>query len=78
MNIITAWLLLFLDEEHAFWYLSNLIENILTPGFYIGKSNAMNGFFVEIKVVSKYAEELIEEIGGYKTGAEEFTSQFAT
>lgn len=73
--MITAWLLLFLDEEHAFWYISNLIENILTPGFYIGRSNAMNGFFVESKVIIGYSRELVDEISHRP---DEFISQITT
>jgi hypothetical protein len=51
MNMITAWLLLWLDPESAFWTLSTLVEIILPVGFYIGRSNAMNGFFIEMEMI---------------------------
>ena len=54
LNYVTAWLLVFMDAGSAFWVLCNLIERVLTPGFYLGArtGNSLNGFYIESTVVA--------------------------
>jgi hypothetical protein len=78
MNILAAWVLLFCDEESAFWLLSTLIETILPLGFYIGRSNAMNGFFIEMEVLITMARREISEIKALGEDSTDFVIQFAT
>ena len=62
MNYIAIWLLLFFDKENAFWMLTNLVENVLVPGFYGGQANELNGFFIESSVVGKLLHKIIPDL----------------
>lgn len=55
LNFVTAWLLLFMDENSAFWMLTKLISSTLLPGFYSGAKtgNSLNGFYIEAGVVAR-------------------------
>lgn len=55
LNFVTAWLLLFMDENAAFWMLSKLVSSTLLPGFYSGAKtgNSLNGFYIEAGVVAR-------------------------
>ena len=46
LNYITAFLLIFLDENSAFWMLSFLIERWLFPNFHTGSPYSLNGYYI--------------------------------
>jgi hypothetical protein len=48
-----------MDVESAFWVLVRLNKGILEPGFFAGKSFAMNGFFVECGVVESLVQDIV-------------------
>lgn len=62
LNYVVAFLLCFLDEENAFWALSDLIENILPPHFYskIKKDVSLYGYYSESYAIKKLLPSLLE------------------
>lgn len=78
LNYVTAWLLMFMDEDAAFWMICNLIENTLLPGFYNGGStgNSLNGFYIESGVVAGFLESFYPEIKKTGTSPLEFSDFF--
>ena len=61
MNMVTVWLLMFLDPDSAFQLLCHLIETILPSGFYAdAKANSgLNCFFLEATVIAAIADHKI-------------------
>ena len=68
LNFVAAWLLLFMDENSAFWMLTKLVSSTLLPGFYSGAKtgNSLNGFYIEAGVIAKLIEsdQQIKEASG--------------
>jgi len=51
MNYIVALLLLFMDEDHAFWQLTTMVEEVLPTGFYTDDMSSLLGdldVFIEL------------------------------
>ena len=49
MNFLAATLLLFMEEQHAFWCLAALVELVLPPGFY---SSQLHGVTIELRLLT--------------------------
>ena len=58
INYVVVWLLMFMEENAAFWVMSKVISEILTPGFYRGDhtGNSLNGFYIESGVIASFLE----------------------
>ena len=56
LNYIVYFLLGFLAEEHVFWLLCTLVEDIRLPDFYAPVPNPLNGFQIEAKTLLAIAE----------------------
>lgn len=58
LNFVVSWLLMFMDENAAFWVLTKIIVDVLVPGFYKGDrtGNSLNGFYIESGVIASFLE----------------------
>lgn len=79
MNTIAAWLLLFLDEESAFWLLCRLVESVLLPDFYGGgkRGNSLNGFYIEASVIAALLGHYLPELSTISLSVSEFSDMFS-
>jgi Ca2+-binding EF-hand superfamily protein len=79
MNSIVAWLLLFLDEESAFWMLCQVVETTLLPDFYgTGKrGNSLNGFYIEATVIAALLTHCIPELSAMSMSVSNFSDMFS-
>lgn len=79
MNVVTVWLLMFLDHNTAFFMLCYLIEKWLLPDFYIGSKhgNSLNGFYIESTVIASLLEHLVPSIKTISIPSEEFSDFFS-
>ena len=61
MNMVTVWLLMFLEQDSAFQMICHLVETILPAGFYAdAKANSgLNSFFLESTVIAAIADHKI-------------------
>jgi len=58
MNALGAFLLLFMDEEDAFWMLATLVEDIMVDYY----STSMSGLQVDIKVTEHYIQKYYKDV----------------
>lgn len=58
LNFVASWLLMFMEENAAFWVLTKIIGDVLVPGFYKGDrtGNSLNGFYIESGVIASFLE----------------------
>lgn len=79
MNSVAAWLLLFLDEESAFWMLCRIVESVLLPDFYGGgkRGNSLNGFYIEASVISAILTHYLPEVSSMSLSVNDFTEMFS-
>ena len=79
MNIVTVWLLIFLDYNKAFLMLCYLIEKKLLPDFYIGSKhgNSLNGFYIESTVIAGLLEHILPGMKNNDIPTNEFSDFFS-
>ena len=79
MNIVTVWLLMFMDHDTAFFMLCYLIERWLLPDFYIGgkHGNSLNGFYIESTVIAGLLEYIMPIFRLNKIATNEFSDFFS-
>jgi Ca2+-binding EF-hand superfamily protein len=79
MNIVTVWLLMFMDQNSAFIMLSYLVEKWLLPDFYMGSShgNSLNGFYIESTVIASIVEHLIPSMKTSEISSSDFSDLFS-
>ena len=62
MNLVASFLLCFMDEEHAFWMFTHLVENVLPPFFYskTEKDVALFGYHSENYIMKNLLKSTLE------------------